>query len=76
MLVLVMFSLRALASTSDTTEDTARNPHERKTTGERVSSVLSGIRKERIVVLFNDALNTFYLRLYGIGCAVKDHSDS
>ena len=28
-------------------------------------------RKEN--VLFNDALNTFYLRLYGI---VKDHSDS
>ena len=27
-------------------------------------------------VLFNDALNTFYLRLYGIGYMVKDHSDS
>ena len=27
-------------------------------------------------VLFNDALNTFYLRLYGIGHTVKDHSDS
>ena len=27
-------------------------------------------------VLFNDALNTFYLRLYGIGHMVKDHSDS
>ena len=26
-------------------------------------------------VLFNDALNTFYLRLYGIGHLVKDHSD-
>ena len=26
--------------------------------------------------LFNDALNTFYLRLYGIGHMVKDHSDS
>ena len=25
---------------------------------------------------FNDALNTFYLRLYGIGNIVKDHSDS
>ena len=25
---------------------------------------------------FNDALNTFYLRLYGIGHMVKDHSDS
>ena len=27
-------------------------------------------------VLFNDALITFYLRLYGIRHMVKDHSDS
>ena len=27
-------------------------------------------------VLFSDALNTFYLQLYGIGHLVKDHSDS
>ena len=27
-------------------------------------------------VLFNDALNTFYLRLYGVSHMVKDHSDS
>ena len=27
-------------------------------------------------VLFNDALDTFYLRLYGVGHIVKDHSDS
>ena len=27
-------------------------------------------------VLFNDALNTFYLRLYGVGHMVKGHSDS
>ena len=27
-------------------------------------------------ILFNDALNTFYLRLYGIRNMVKDHSDS
>ena len=26
-------------------------------------------------VLFNDALNTFYLRLYGVEHMVKDHSD-
>ena len=26
-------------------------------------------------VLFNHALNTFYLRLYGVGHMVKDHSD-
>ena len=27
-------------------------------------------------VLFNDALNTFYLRSYGVKHIVKDHSDS
>ena len=27
-------------------------------------------------VLFNNALNTFYLQLYGIRHMVKDHSDS
>ena len=27
-------------------------------------------------VLFNDALNAFYLWLYGVGHIVKDHSDS
>ena len=27
-------------------------------------------------VLFDDALNTFYLRLYGVRHMVKDHSDS
>ena len=27
-------------------------------------------------VLFNDALNTFYIRLYGVRHMVKDHSDS
>ena len=33
------------------------------------------LRKEGNV-FFNDALNTFYLRLYGVGHMVKDHSDS
>ena len=32
--------------------------------------------KEEGNVLFNDALNTFYLRLYGVKHMVKDHSDS
>ena len=27
-------------------------------------------------VLFNDALNTFYLQLYGVRHMVKNHSDS
>ena len=33
-------------------------------------------RKKGRNVLFNDALNTFYLRLYGVGHMVKDDSDS
>ena len=33
------------------------------------------VRKERNV-LFNDALNTFYLWLYGIGYMTMDHLDS
>ena len=33
------------------------------------------LQRERNV-LFNDALNTFYLQLYGIRHMVKDHSDS
>ena len=33
------------------------------------------VRKEGNV-LFNDTLNTFYLRLYGIRHMVKDYSDS
>ena len=32
-------------------------------------------RKEEGNVLFNDALNTFYLRLSGFGHMVKNHSD-
>ena len=32
--------------------------------------------KEEGNVLFNDTLNTFYLRLYGIGHMIEDHSDS
>ena len=32
-------------------------------------------KEEGRCVLFNDALNTFYLRLYGVGHMVKNHSD-
>ena len=39
-----------------------------------LSSFIEG-RKE-VNILFNDALNSFYLRLYGIGHMVNDHSDS
>ena len=35
-----------------------------------------GDRERERNVLFNDALNTFYLRLYGVRHMVKDHSDS
>ena len=38
-------------------------------------SGLANRERERHV-LFNDALNTFYLRLYGVRHMVKDHSDS
>ena len=31
--------------------------------------------KERRNYLFNNALNTFYLRLYGVGHMVKNHSE-
>ena len=34
------------------------------------------LRRKEGNVLFNDALNTFSLRLYGIRHMVKDHSDS
>ena len=37
---------------------------------------LSIKRERERNVLFNDALNTFYLRLYGVRHMVKDHSDS
>ena len=33
-------------------------------------------RKEGRKLLLNDALNTFYLWLYGIGHMLKNHSDS
>ena len=39
------------------------------------SNALCNGRKEGNV-LFNNAFNTFYLRLYGVGHTVKDHSDS
>ena len=40
--------------------------------------VCTGHRTERErerIVLFNDTLNTFYLRLYGVRHMVKDHSE-
>ena len=40
-----------------------------------IADMCPGRERERNV-LFNDALNTFYLRLYGVRHMVKDHSDS
>ena len=37
---------------------------------------LESERRKEGNVLFNDALNTFYLRLYGVRHMVKDHSDN
>ena len=37
---------------------------------------MSREREREKNVLFNDTLNTFYLRLYGVIHIVKDHSDS
>ena len=41
-----------------------------------VNQVLSFRGRKEGNVLFNDALNTFYLLLYGVRHLVKDHSDS
>ena len=43
----------------------------------RVTCAISICKRERERnALFNDALNTFYLLLYGVRHMVKDHSDS
>ena len=34
------------------------------------------LRERENFFIFNDALNTFHLRLYGVRHMVKDHSDS
>ena len=39
-------------------------------------NVLQRFARKEGSVLFNDALNTFYLQLYGGRQMVKDHSDS
>ena len=38
-----------------------------------IGSYFDRRKEEETSVLFNDALNTFYLRLYGVGHTVKDH---
>ena len=41
-----------------------------------MKNMYSSLDRKEENVLFNDALNTFYLRLYGVGHMVKNHSDS
>ena len=50
--------------------------HEQMLYHKAMSQFNSYLRRKEGNVLFNDALNTFYLRLYGVGHVVKDHSDS
>ena len=45
-------------------------------TSYKPGQVFKSVDEEGGNILFNDALNTFYLRLYGVGHMVKDHSDS
>ena len=40
------------------------------------TAVNQSVNRKEENVLFNDAVNTFYLRLYGVGNMVKEHSDS
>ena len=49
------------------------NHEEQPETGDKVGHV--NVRRKEGNVLFNDALDTFYLRLYGVRYIVKDHSD-
>ena len=44
--------------------------------GDILITVFSRTGRKEGNVLVNDALNTFYLRLYGVGHMVKYHSDS
>ena len=41
-----------------------------------IITIIEKERERERNVLFNDAFNTFYLRLYGVRHMVKDHSDS
>ena len=53
-----------------------RNVLRHSSTSRRTLRVLYNIYRKEGNVLFNDALKTFDLRLYGVGHMVKDHSDS
>ena len=57
------------------TENNTEHTERRQTNALNTSHIWLYGRKEGNV-LFNDALNTFYLQLYGVGHMLKDHSDS
>ena len=63
-------SPRPSSGGSSAPRDVAVLPHWKPTMATLNTDILEGN------VLFNDALNTFYLRLYGVRHMVKDHSDS
>ena len=42
----------------------------------KIFSIYHSTDRKEGNILFNDALNTFYIRLYGVIHMVKDHSDS
>ena len=67
-----MTKLHRRYSQTETTRDCTRTGQRRVTTPRQDRDIG---RKEGNV-LFNDALSTFYLRLYGVRHMVKDHSDS
>ena len=50
------------------------DPHSRYTGSVGGASFIHIVKE--INVLFNDALNTFYLQLYNVGHMVKDYSDT
>ena len=54
------------------------NPDYRDSSSDkRINDYIDQLKRKRKEgkVLFNDARSTFYLRLYGVGHMVKDHSD-
>ena len=78
-----LYNVSSLPATSYR-PDKNREPDERVTaTNNRYLFFLNELRKHlKLIrerernVLFNNALNTFYLQLYGVRHMVKDHSDS
>ena len=64
----------------DNDEDLFEQPT--KTIGQQIEpennlpAMLDAAEERKGKVLFNDALNTFYLRLYDVGHVVEDHSES